>query len=483
MALLELLLNSCENNEPSTNYDIDMGENETKKWKRQERDDEQTTPDGMDDLQWEDEIEQPSHEPAKEDTVDDEWSVLYRYYAQIIESTGDLLANAMNIRDAHCLDAYHESPLHYAASVGSYECVELLLQHKAPINVTTSTGYTALHLAVERPQIIGLLLQYEANPNKLTFVDQMAPIHLATKVGAIETVFGKSNCKLSITDSDFSQTFEVFPSLSLTQIQLLKAAKAQVNITTARGQTALHLASLNEKYEAAVKLIQCGAKVNVQDEEGVTPLFTAIVVNDCRMAKMLLKNGARLLPSQHLLSFTIRNQMRDMTQMLVQAGENVNGRDPIGWTPLLLAIHKRDITILEYLIEHGAKINENAYVLKELHVAVQQSDSTDAFKKMFYILTKHGVEIDSLNKWGETPLCLAILMEKYQIAEYLIHEGANVNAGNFIKVRECNNINLIKLFGNIFSENVFGIGTQVESIYSFFFSLSNSKFRTEADLV
>lgn len=238
------------------------------------------------------------------------------------------------------------------------------------------------------------------------------------------------------------------------QIHLLKVAGAQINITTACGQTALHLASVYEKYEAAVTLIQCGAKVNVQDEEGVTPLFTSIVVNDCRMARMLLKNEARLLPSQHLLSFTIRNQMRDMTHLLVEAGENVNGRDPIGWTPLLLAIHKRDIATLEYLIAHGAKINENAYVLKELHVAVQQSDSTDAFKRIFRILMRHGVEIDSLNKWGETPLCLAMLMEKYQIAEYLIHEGANVNAGSFIKardcmllVRECNNINLIKLFG------------------------------------
>lgn len=249
--------------------------------------------------------------------------------------------------------------------------------------------------------------------------------------------------------------------ISSLQIQLLKNAGAQVNITTTCGQTALHLATVYEKYEAALKLIQCGAKVNVQDEEGVTPLFTSIVVNDCRMARMLLKNGARLLPSQHLLSFAIRNQMREMTQMLVEAGENVNGRDPIGWTPLLLAIHKRDITTMEYLIAHGAKINEHAYVLKELHVAVQQSDTINAFRKIFRILMRHGVEIDSLNKWGETPLCLAMLMEKYQIAEYLIHEGASSNAGSFIKardcmllVRECNNINLIKLFGE-FKNNIF----------------------------
>lgn len=172
------------------------------------------------------------------------------------------------------------------------------------------------------------------------------------------------------------------------------------------------------------------------------------------MATMLLKNGARLLPSQHLLSFTIRNEMRQMTDLLIENGENVNGRDPIGWTPLLLAIHKRDIHVIEYLIAHGAKVNDNGYVLKELHVCVQVSDSISSFKRIFCILMRHGVEIDCVNKWGETPLCLALLMEKYQIAEHLIREGANVNAGSLIKardcillVRECNYINLIKLFG------------------------------------
>lgn len=238
------------------------------------------------------------------------------------------------------------------------------------------------------------------------------------------------------------------------QIQLLKNAGAKVNITNGCGQTALHLSCVNKNYEAAAKLIECGAKVNVQDEEEVTPLFTTIVLNDCRTATMLLKNGARLLPSQHLLSFTIRNEMRQMTKLLVEAGENVNACDSIGWTPLLLAIHKRDIRTLEYLIAHGAKVNKNAYVLKELHVAVQQAESMVAFKRIFSILMQHGVKIDNVNKWGETPLALAMLMEKYQICQYLIHEGANVNASGLINardfiniVRECNNINLIKLFG------------------------------------
>lgn len=235
---------------------------------------------------------------------------------------------------------------------------------------------------------------------------------------------------------------------------MLKDVGANINITTLAEQTALHLAITSQNYDAAVKLIQCGAKVNLEDEKGLTPLYTAIVLNDYRLANMLLSNGARLLPSQYLLNYTIRNRMTAMTKLLIESGENVNGRDYIGWTPVLLAINQRDTETIEYLLANGARVNRTDYVLKELHIAVQQCNTMNEFRKLFNILMRHGVNLDSLNKWGETPLCLAMLMEKYKIAEFLIKEGANVNGGCSIKVkdcmllvRECNNVNLIKVFG------------------------------------
>lgn len=159
------------------------GESDAKKWKRIDDD---NTPEGMEGLQWEDEIS--SQQKVKEETVDDEWSVLYQYYASVIEKTGEMLANTISAREPHCLDAFQQAPIHYAATVGTYECMELLLQHNATINMSTNTGYTALHLAVEQPKIIALLLHYHADPNKLTYYEQLAPIHMAAKIGIIESV-------------------------------------------------------------------------------------------------------------------------------------------------------------------------------------------------------------------------------------------------------------------------------------------------------
>lgn len=156
------------------------------------------TPEGMEGLQWEDEIAQPSQtknqlkldDPNGDVAAekDDEWSVLYRYYASVIEKTGEMLANTISSRDPHCLDAFRQGPIHYAASAGSIECMELLLSHNAPVNMTNNAGHTALHLAVNHPKVIELLLQHKASPNKLTFNDQLAPIHMAAKIGNTETV-------------------------------------------------------------------------------------------------------------------------------------------------------------------------------------------------------------------------------------------------------------------------------------------------------
>lgn len=203
--ILELLLKACLEQPTtfatysSTDCDTSDGESDAKKWKKVDNQgfgDEVVTPEGMDGLQWEDEIQnapQQSNSVAndnksKTDLNDDEWSVLYRYYASVIEKTGDMLANTIAVREPHCLDAFRQAPIHYAATVGSYECMELLLCHNAPIDMTTNTGYTALHLSVEQPNIVELLLRYKANPNKLTFYDQLAPIHMAAKIGIIETV-------------------------------------------------------------------------------------------------------------------------------------------------------------------------------------------------------------------------------------------------------------------------------------------------------
>lgn len=98
---LELCLAACKNYQSSD----ECGESDAKKWKSYDesgfciRSDDEVTPEGMDDLQWEDEITQPQSDLAQEELPTDEWSALYKYYAKIIEKTGEMLTTAISFRE------------------------------------------------------------------------------------------------------------------------------------------------------------------------------------------------------------------------------------------------------------------------------------------------------------------------------------------------------------------------------------------------
>lgn len=178
-----------------------------------------------------------------------------------------------------------------------------------------------------------------------------------------------------------------------------------------------------------------------------------MVTNNISLAERLLKLGARIFANHYLLHYCVRKNMQEMVEVLVQNGDNINMRDISGWTPLLLAIREHNNVLIQYLIERGSVINRDEYVMKELHIAIQESQNIEQFRFVATLLLLNGVKIDSNNYWGEPPLLHAIAMEKYQMAELLIKEGANVMENNdrcldiLLLARRERNITLMKLLG------------------------------------
>lgn len=144
-----------------------------------------------------------------------------------------------------------------------------------------------------------------------------------------------------------------------------------------------------------------------------------------------------------------------MAKLLIDAGENMNVRDSAGCTPLFHAIKQCNEDMVEFLLENGAqRFGRDDNVVQELHVAVQNADSVEQFAKVARVLITYGVSINDYNYWCETPTMLAIMLDKYKIAEFLIKEGAEVNKGrsenivdNFLLARRTTNLNLLILLG------------------------------------
>lgn len=98
----------------------------------------------------------------------------------------------------HITDDAGETPLTLAITRGSIALVKLLLENGAQADQQTQYNQYPLHLAipehffnnlcVAKPTIVTLLLQHNANPNRLYRCSKLLPIHIAIKNKQFEVV-------------------------------------------------------------------------------------------------------------------------------------------------------------------------------------------------------------------------------------------------------------------------------------------------------
>ncbi|MFW4371222.1 MAG: ankyrin repeat domain-containing protein, partial [Spiroplasma sp. hy2] len=170
----------------------------------------------------------------------------------------------------------------------------------------------------------------------------------------------------------------------------------------------LHLLILESNIDLIKFLIVSGYDVDIQDENGDTPLITTIKENNSIMAKLLIDKGAnvnlqnknRLTP----LDYAIDRNNKELVQLLIAKGADVNLENLFnGHTPLITAILNDDLEIAELLIDKGANINfKNKNELNPLFFAILNN-----FPKMVQLLIKNNVEVESKNKFGLTNINFA----------------------------------------------------------------------------
>ncbi|XP_041706435.1 ankyrin repeat family A protein 2 [Coregonus clupeaformis] len=98
--------------------------------------------------------------------------------------------------------------------------------------------------------------------------------------------------------------------------------------------------------------------INLQDEEGFTPLMWAAAHGQIAVVEFLLQNGAdpnRLAKGREsALSLACNKGYTDIVKMLIGCGVNVNEYDWNGGAPVLYAVHGNHVPCVEILLESGA---------------------------------------------------------------------------------------------------------------------------------
>jgi len=224
----------------------------------------------------------------------------------------------------------------------------------------------------------------------------------------------------------------------LESTKILVAAGADINETTEYGWTPLLTATNNRHYQLATWLVEHGADVNLQNKGGWTPLYLATDnrnieggdypvarpdMNDLEFITVLLDHGAD--PNLRAKDDTLTRTIFTM-QWFFEAGA----------TPFVRAAQSGDVDLMKLLLAHGADPKlATDFGDTALSVAagigwvegVTYEHSRAANAEAVKLLLDLGLDVNSANRDGRTPLMGAALKGRSEVVQLLVDKGAKLD--------------------------------------------------------
>jgi ankyrin repeat protein len=201
---------------------------------------------------------------------------------------------------------------------------------------------------------------------------------------------------------------------------LLLKAGAKVNVANLDGTTPLHAAARIGSGRLVYELLQRGADVNCKDANGSTPLDIYLSDGqsfDSETLRLLLSHGARLSrPAPY--SFHPENAAYDTG-------------DPFG-AALIRSARVFKSEDVEWLLQNGANANaiDRATKATALMIVVTHAQLGDEESRLKTVecLLRHGANPNLQDATGRTALHMACANHATRLAEALLRHGADPNA-------------------------------------------------------
>lgn len=242
--------------------------------------------------------------------------------------------------------------------------------------------------------------------------------------------------------------------------RLLIDRGANVNFVNKNGWTALMEAADEGSYETARILLQAGADVNLHGETTrSTALNQAASEGHLSVLKLLLDAGADPQgdgKGQPPLHEAAEEGKLEVVRFLLDAGVAVDQKDDRGRTALSHAAEEDQPEVVRLLLERGANPGIKDHNGHSALDEAAEEDSANSFDQLMgtsegkaYVkanpdvlvrasregalsvvrrLVQAGTDVNGTNENGETPLMGAAREDEFSTAEFLIQNGANVNA-------------------------------------------------------
>jgi uncharacterized protein len=405
--------------------------------------------------------------------------------------------------DVNASEADGTNALHYAVRGGDPDLIDRLIRAGADVKAANRYGVTPLYLASVNGDAatIEKLLKAGADVNAVSNEGETALMTVA-RTGNVEAakVLLSHGAKVDAREGWHGQTALMWATAQKhpAMVKELIAHGADVNArstinnwerqSTAEprekwlplgGFTALHFAAREGCVGCVPVLADSKADINAQDEDGITPLISALINGHYDVAGVLLEKGANpniadrtgRTPLYSAVDFhtmpqdnrpapkEIDNELTslDVVKALLAHGANVNaqlksqqpyrakldrGDDTMlttGTTPFLRAAKAGDFVAMRLLLEKGAdaKLATRQGInplMAAAGLGTKEEDSTGRHKtqsdaiEAIKLCLEAGIDINAADSSGRTAVYGAALQGFDQVVQFLADHGAKLDA-------------------------------------------------------
>lgn len=319
-----------------------------------------------------------------------------------------------DINEINPFDDEQRTPLLRALSYGwdsvYIEMANYLIEQGAELDYQDKKGFTALHYAAKGGHLETVRMLLERGANIALFPDETQSYKGETALSAACDSTGNDDKNLEV-------------------VKLLLEKGASTKKNPLAFQSPLTDAIYSKGIKTAQCLLEYGADPNVPNNNQQYPLYLAIDKGlDNGFIKVLLEKGADANKGSGYytpLEMAIKKRNIDLMQMLIDAGADIRYIDENGNTLFHAAAKINSSKNISFLLEKGLDINaRNDKGETPLHISAEKG-----YKSVIVLMIENGADIFAKNVEGHMPMHIHLFTYESdpEHVQWLLSKGVDVN--------------------------------------------------------